>query len=197
MMADLTSFSMLVLGGTLITGMVLWQLRSSQRRGIGHASFLSQGTGLPSYRASLPQIGKELARARRSNRAVSVIVLRLNEHIANERAAADRESKHWFSRLDFLFLGHVIRDALREIDIATHDGANKQYVIVLPETSGLQAEELVSRLKNIIGENVASQFTIGVAAFPADGLAIEDLVRHAAQSTDRTRAKIAVKAVTG
>lgn len=154
-----------------------WKRRSSHQTNI----FL-QGTGLASFRDSLPQIIKEFARARRLDRPLSVIVILWDDLIPEGRGSANpKELKH-LMHWELLLCGNITRNALRDMDIASHDIVNRRFVIVLPECSNRQANELRNRLKALIGANIAEELRIGIATFPTDGLVIEDLIDHAVKS---------------
>jgi hypothetical protein len=172
--------------GFFISLMYLWQRNKKPSRYI-ESAFLDAAS-LPSFRNSIEHLNKELSRARRSHRPLSMIVI---EHHPTEsgsnssRQSDNSESLRIISRgrerdiTDFLLCGKVIREALRDIDITSYAAVNNQFIIVLPESTKSEAEDALRRIKGIIGMG-ADQMLAEVAEFPNDGLILDDLVAHAA-----------------
>ena len=112
-----------------------WQ----RRHNAPHAAAANVGS-LPSYRRSQDVMGAELARMRRYERSLSVIVLRHDESIARGHANGVRSNGHAIDApkthdpsLAFWEIGAVLRDVLRDSDVATTDMAKMQSVVLLPE----------------------------------------------------------------
>lgn len=166
-MVDHALFSLPLAGGIFffgIIGLLIWQRRQKRVK-----QLFPQPVSFPSYHDRLPQLEKELSRARRLKRPLSVVVIRIGTPFKDA-------STYDSSQTEFLLCGPVFGRALRDIDCATYDGTNKQYVIVLPETTKAQAIQPVKRLNNILGEKVVSRLVVGLSEFPSDGLCLEDLV---------------------
>lgn len=168
----MVDFSLPLVGGIFffgVIGFLIWQ-RRQERQG---KKLFPQPVSLPSYRDMLPQLQKELSRARRLQRPLSVVVIRI---ATSFRDASTYDNLNGLSQIEFLLFGPVFGRVLRDIDCATYDGTNQQYVIVLPETTKAQATQPVKRLNSILGEKVASRLVVGLSEFPSDGLCLGDLV---------------------
>jgi hypothetical protein len=154
----------------LAAGMIcygLWRLKRKKESQV--IQFIAQVAGIPSYRKSLPRLQTELARGRRFQRPLSVIVIRPKEMLP-------LVSVDGLNRVQFLLCGAMFRDALRQVDVATYDSIRNQFVIVLPESTKLQAAQAANRLTELIDKSTADQLKFGTVTFPDDGLSIEDLI---------------------
>ncbi len=149
---------------------------------------------IPTFRRSLPQLTNELTRVRRYNRPLSIIILRiesdqllldLKRSLASDSgngSASSYSNIIQTLQLVFSLVGSILRESLRESDIACYDVANNQYVIMLPECTRQQALMTVRRLKKLLFKRTAGHLMAGIAEFPADGLIIEDLVKRAMEN---------------
>ncbi len=139
------------------------------------------GTILP-YRSSLPQLASELARARRYQYPLTMLVLQLDiEQLMqkNRGLFSMKKTEPGFINLLLSFVGSLLRASLRDIDIVSFDLAKTQYVVLLPETTLAKAERPVSRLNEMSLKQTGVSLLVGMAEFPTDGLIIEDLVSSA------------------
>jgi hypothetical protein len=155
---------------------------------------------IPSYRAVHATFTSELDRVRRYDRALSILVLKLEDLrtaegsmglLGNNGAApdAERESLLRATRhVMFWNVGYALVDLLRETDLAACDVSNRRYVVLLPEAgeelANLAAQRIEQRIQEAIGVSVRK----GVAVYRSDGLTIGDLVRSATAKCDRTAA---------
>ena len=166
-----------LLGGLVAVGLLV----ARERRG-GAPAWEQLGTAaLPSYRSTLPRLGQELARMRRYERPLAVVVLRTGSNGADPRrdggngkgAALDT------STLAFCHAGAILRDVLRDTDLLACDLGHRRYVVVLPETNREQAEQAAMRLQTRLAATIPLPLTAGIAQFPDDGLIVEELVKNA------------------
>jgi hypothetical protein len=154
---------------------------------------------VPSYRATLPRLARELARMRRYERPLVVVVFRAGEAYAEAAAKnggrgnggslrRNGRSGHPYSEgssLAFWHAGAMLRDLVRDTDVVSCDFGSHQYVVVLPETNRQQAHQAAVRLQNLIRKVVQVPLRAGVAEFPSDGLIIEELVKGAAADCEK------------
>ncbi len=84
-------------------------------------------------------------------------------------------------QLVFSLVGSILKESLRESDIATYDVPSNQYVIMLPESNREQAMLTVTRLKKLLFKRTAGHLVTGVAEFPTDGLILQDLITRAVE----------------
>src|SRR2546426_1228410 len=153
---------------------LLWR----QRKTVGSinraVSLASQANGIPTYRRALPQLTRELARARRYQRPLAVVVMTV------ERNQPLNQEQSVVHHLLFPLVGKILQDALlRENDIVTYDATPNRYVLLLTESTKEQAMHSVERLKNALYQRTSSHLRAGITEFPSDGLTIEDLVSRA------------------
>lgn len=138
-------------------------------------SLISKFTAVSCYRKSLPRLQKEIARSRRLQRPMSIIVIR-------QKRIDTRFDADGLNHIEFLLSGASFSNALRDMDLIAYDSAHDQFVIVLPESSKAQALHAIARLTNLVGETMADRLHFGTVAFPDDGLTIEDLMAKAGVS---------------
>lgn len=162
-------------------GIALWLYH--RRRLLGHQSLslLIDALSIPHYRKALPGLNRELSRARRFQRPLTVLVIRPLPGVALPGSPSGNgvPTAKPLNQLDFLLTGTILRDSIREIDMLVYDGLQHQYIILLPETTREGARHTVNRLLEMGGDRVRGKTTIGIAEFPADGLIIEDLLQNA------------------
>ncbi|MFQ5636885.1 MAG: hypothetical protein ACE5IR_02685 [bacterium] len=151
------------------------------------------------FRRTLPQLANELARVRRYNRPLTLLVLKiesdqllldLKRSLVAETGNGSVSSYNNIMQtiqLVFSLVGSVLSESLRESDIATYDVANNQYIILLPESDMTQAKQTVRRLKKLLFKRTAGHLVAGIAHFPSDGFIIEDLVRRAVEKCSQKR----------
>ena len=127
-----------------------------------HAMLSPQINSLSSLRAAMPVIVKELDRSRRYQRTLSVVVLRLEDNNGSiyknghqlmpksqsRRFDVDMHFMHHV-QLGFLIMGSILRDSLRQCDLATYDSQHNQFILLLPETNLQQAQKVVLRLNRL------------------------------------------------
>jgi hypothetical protein len=195
-MSEVTVFSNLVigiLGGFLLIFIgFLWSRRRKLKKNMLTLASITEAAGIPPYRSSQPALRKEIARVRRYQHSLAVVVVCLRESTLNENGkltkavigdnGAGANTNHSLSQVEFLLCGNILRDALREVDLIAYDGANNQFVILLPESNKVEAERAVQRLNKIIGKRISSQLAYGISEFPDEGLIVEDLVEKAIEA---------------
>jgi GGDEF domain-containing protein len=198
-MAVSLSLSLVFLAGIafilLISSWLQYRTRAVGRQIINS---ILEAAAIPAYRQSLPQLRKELSRARRLQSPLAIVVIQLNsrEHkdATNEGSVDQSNQLHELQLLEFVLCGSTFRDALRETDIATYDGVKKQFVISLPESTKKDAIQSVKRLKDVVSKATADHLSVGIAEFPEDGLIIEDLINRA---TERLNPETAIAVLDG
>ena len=110
----------------------------------------------------------------------------------SEAEGSDPES--WFIRrfecAALLVLGWILRDATREIDSVSYASESHAYVVVLPETDAHGAKAAAQRLSDLFERRSSVPLNVGVAAFPSDGLTVEDLFHHASSALDHGKSSV-------
>jgi len=140
-------------------------------------------TGLWNARHFNKLFAGELERARRFHRPLAVIVadLDLLRNINNTYG-------HLAGDAVLARVGQIIREAVREYDIAARFGG-EEFCIALPETEPAEALDVADRLRQAIATAefeaptsptpIRATMSFGVADFPGDGATPDDLI-HAA-----------------
>jgi GGDEF domain-containing protein len=172
-----------LLGGVLAAGILV----ARERRGA--PAWEQLGTpALPSYRSTLPRLGQELARMRRYERPLAVVVLRTevngaDPHGGNGKGGSGVDA----GTLAFCHAGAILRDLLRDTDLLACDLGHRRYVVVLPETNREQAELAAVRLQNRLSAAIPLPLSAGISEFPTDGLIVEELVKKAVAACGQHR----------
>lgn len=158
-------------------------------------------SGFSSLHEARPRLMAELRRARRHERPLTLLTL-APEWVGRPEAARRRrqlaengtEARNGNGEgengmfpasslhSDLLFVGMLLRGALRETDLIALSVEDPGYAVLLPETAVSQSRAAAERLRRVICERMSLSLRIGAAAFPHDGLTIEDLIgnsRHA------------------
>ena len=140
-------------------------------------------TGLLNARQFVRLFGAELARAKRFNRPLSLIMSDLDllrninntyGHLAGDRVLAAT--------------GQAIRDTIRKYDVAARFGG-EEFIIMMPEAQQEEAEALADRLRRRIemtdipvkssATPIRATISLGVASFPGDATKANDLIHEA------------------
>ncbi len=161
-----------------------------------HSMLSPQINSLSSLRAAMPFIVKELDRSRRYQRTLSVVVLRLEDAngsiYKNGRKFMPKAQNGGFDvdmhfmhhvQLGFLIMGSILRDSLRQCDLATYDSHHNQFILLLPETNLQQAQKVVLRLNRLFFKRMLFQLQAGIAEFPEQGIVFDDLMSKAVQDS--------------
>ncbi|MEX1253296.1 MAG: hypothetical protein WEE64_03035 [Dehalococcoidia bacterium] len=120
--------------------------------------FYSRENGIVTYWYLAHRCEEECYRAQRYERPLSLLIVR-----------PAPETGGLAPRLQ---LAATLRTALRAADVAAYSGT--EYIILLPETSKEQAEELATRLRAEVPNTVT-----GLSAFPEDGADLATLTEVA------------------
>ncbi len=180
--------------GVAVLALLLFNRQKRKKAGlVGEHKLLNDGElgAVPTYSSTLKHLVNELARVRRYQRPLTIVVLRLESDklildlkrsLVAEQGNGSVESYNQVMQtiqLVFSLVGSILKESLRESDIATYDVRNNQYIMMLPESNREQAELTITRLKKLLFKRTAGHLVAGIAEFPSDGLIMEDLVKCA------------------
>lgn len=151
-------------------------------------STMLEAMSIPAYRNSLPLFIKEIARARRFNHPLTVAVIKPAAQPTPRNVLSLAPGLHAVkvargNLFPSMLLGPSVRDALRETDLISYDGARNYYVIILPESTKRQASQIIARITTIAEHAGVGSLHMGMAEFPADGLILEDLLSQAVSTS--------------
>jgi len=133
-------------------------------------------TGLGNYRRLVDVLDAEMERSGRTGRPFAVLLLDLD----GLKKINDRYG-HLVGSRALCRLGDMLRVYCRAIDTAARYGGD-EFAVILPETTAAAAELVASRIHNQLAtdsEQPPLSASIGVAAYPQDGVTIEALLRTA------------------
>lgn len=153
--------------------------------GSAEARLAAQAADIPSFRRSVPMVRAELRRCRRYEHPLAVLVLGVDPESVRRatRRLGDESADGWFPRrfelMSLLVLGWILRDTTRECDIVTYAADYHAYVVVMPETDADGARSAAERMADTFRRRSSLDLRMGGAAFPADGLTLEDLFERA------------------
>lgn len=124
-------------------------------------------------------VNAELFRARRFNRPVGFVLLKVSGVEELKSTGAERFSYQYVLQRSYLKarVGQLAESFLYHTDPIAWYGDD--LVICLPETNHEEAEELARKVYDLIRSQLNIRVPIGVAAFPDDGLIYSDLVAAA------------------
>ncbi len=126
-------------------------------------------------------ITKELARSRRYDSPLSLVVLRVrpedvkfNVHRSAEEILQGMMKRYTANRL----IRMLDRD-LRRSDLVIDQPRDDYVTVLLPETSKEGTEILVNRIREVAREQLGLDLSCGYSTFPRDALTFEDLLLRA------------------
>lgn len=135
-------------------------------------------TGLANHRYFKEVLAKELHRARRYNRQLSLLLMDI-DYFKN----INDFHGHQAGDCVLAELGKLLRTSIRKVDLAARYGG-EEFCIILPETGQKQAMEIAERIrrkvekKQFCGE-LELTVSIGVATFPQHALNLDQLIKAA------------------
>jgi hypothetical protein len=138
---------------------------------------------LPSLQTALPEFERELGRARRYERPLTILVLRpASESMArlgaNPPGPADARPR--LSSQAFTTIGSVLRSVVRETDVVAWDASDAGFVVAIPEADAKSATIVATRLPQAVHALTGVRMRAGIAVFPEHGLIFEMLLATAA-----------------
>jgi diguanylate cyclase (GGDEF)-like protein len=149
---------------------------------IRELTLIDDHTGLFNARHLYGALESEVARARRFGRTFSLVFLDLDRFkLVNDRHG------HQAGSAVLKEVGHVLKKALRAMDVPVRYGGD-EFVVLLPEADRGQAMAVAERLRRSIKESsfladrglsVRVTASFGIATYPDDGTTTEELLRLA------------------
>ena len=177
-----------------IWGIVIGLLRE-QRESIarlGWESLTDELTGLYNRRYLQAKLKEEKARADRYKRPLSILMADLDHFKVYNDTNGHQKGDELLAKI-----GALLRRRVREIDVVCRYGG-EEFLIVLPETDGPQAELVADRLRAAVadaklGSPSSMTISIGIATYPKDAPSPElaimeaDSALYQAKSAGRNR----------
>lgn len=141
----------------------------------------SNGDSFPDLARARSLLDAEITRARRYEHLVSIAILQLDGSSLALQSPVDGLEGAWAEtpRSRFALLGPVVRRALRESDIVSHDDGRDRFVLLLPQTNTDGAYTVARRMHRLVHEHAGLGARAGVATFPKHGLILDALLEAA------------------
>ena len=162
-----------------LTAMVLAAEATEHRHAEEHVRHLADSdplTGLANYRRLVEALDTEIKRYNRSLSPFAVLLLDM-DHLKK----INDTHGHLVGSRALIRLAEILRLHCREIDVAARYGGD-EFVIVLPEAGAEAALHVAQRISERLrndGQRPQISVSIGVAAYPADGTTLEELLAAA------------------
>jgi hypothetical protein len=142
---------------------------------------------LPTYHELKPLLDHEIRRARRYERPLSLLMLSPDRSAARSgtgSAQIEGTGPSIMQQLQFGYVGALLRDTLRETDLAGYLAEAQEFVAMLPEGSADDAARTAGRINDRLADRMAVRLRSGVAAYPDGGLTLDDLMDSARRNQD-------------
>jgi diguanylate cyclase (GGDEF)-like protein len=130
-------------------------------------------TGLHNFRLFREYLAQEILRSRRCGTPLSLVMA----DVDNFKSFNDRHG-HEFANTALAGLARVMREALRESDVAARYGG-EEFAFILPSTTKTAARVVAEQVRQAIERHTRLTASLGVATFPADASDAVELVRRA------------------
>jgi hypothetical protein len=143
---------------------------------------------VPTYRAAQPQLVVELRRARRYEYPLGVVMLSLAAPVRASGAKVNGSASSSHAEITpalYGLLGAFLRNTLRETDILTGVPEALAFATFLPSVDRRGAELALDRFRDGFLGCAGFDLRGGVAAFPGDGLTIENILECACDAWRR------------
>lgn len=148
-------------------------------------------THLWNRRALLQHLLREINRARRHQRALSLLIV----DIDNFKEINDRQG-HTAGDQALKQVGRALTEAVRSIDWVSRYGGD-EFVILLPETPREESFDVAERIRNTVKQKLGLTVSLGLSLFPIHGqdpaslIDAADKALYTAKSNGRNQTAIA------
>lgn len=130
-------------------------------------------------------IYREVKRARRYHRPLTVVALKINE--ADLQATLPQMVKNVQQAMmrEYVLAGiaRILNESLHDFDtIALKDN---NFILVLPEITGPEADQMAQKLEEAVKEKMKVKLQVGTANFPEEAMTFESLIEQALENAQR------------
>ncbi|MHB9035658.1 MAG: GGDEF domain-containing protein [Armatimonadota bacterium] len=146
--------------------------------------FTDPATGLANRRYLEMFLKNELSRSERADRPLSIAIFDLDD-FKNARDGTDNAAGE-----SLMAMGESLKSAIRDYDLVAAYSPTR-LVVVLPEASAPEAEEIASRLHRSVtsvrlrGKPIS--VSVGISTFPDHGSTVEDLINASHRALNQGR----------
>lgn len=144
---------------------------------------------VPSLEEAEPAFDREIRRARRHSRPLSLVTLRpLPESLLQARPAfAVRLERELVGRYVFGLIAQALLEGTKSHDLIARSADG--FTLLLPETNREQAEQMAARLSSLCSVVLGIEAHTIVAGFPDDELTMSGLLARAGSSPDAQQSR--------
>ena len=132
---------------------------------------------------------EEMIRSRRFSRPLSLIIVEPESDFS--KIAINnillQTQRSMMKRFAFIKLGELISSLLRRTDMIIEQIEKNRFVLLCPETSDLQLNILVDRIKKLTAERLSLPVKSGFSTFPNNSLTLEELLKEAETELKSTK----------
>jgi GGDEF domain-containing protein len=142
------------------------------------------GKSVNPFSISQGEMYREVQRARRHNRPLSLLALKVEDDISDvalERMLKEVQQE-MIDQLLAVRVAGVLNDELHDYDIIAQQ--NGHFLIMLPEVEKQVLPSIVTRLRHAVSERTGIEIRVGAATFPDKAVTFESLVEQALQSIE-------------
>ncbi len=128
---------------------------------------------------------REVKRARRYNRPLAVIALNVDESDINVALPQMvKKVQHAMMRQYVLAgIARILDNNIHDFETIALRGNN--FILVLPEITGEEADQIAQKLQGAVKENLKIQLQVGTANFPGEAMTFESLVEMALKNAQQ------------
>jgi len=144
-------------------------------------------TGLYDHDTVLTLLEKEIERARRHSKTISLLMLDLDDFkLVNDNFGHQKGDEV------LVRLADIIRETIRTMDVAGRYGG-EEFIVILPETDIISAIQSAERIRETIEDQFSQDMqltaSVGIACFPNDGDNVTTLVKAADEALYQAKAE--------
>lgn len=178
-----TQVSAIILTG-LLARQIHYRLQEFEE-GIANITFGHIGKLPKSFSEDQGTIYREVKRARRFHRPLAIVALKINE--TDIQAVLPKMIK---DVQQAMMRQYVLAGVARILNENRHDFdtialRDNNFILVLPEISGEEADQIAQKLADAVKERLKIKLQVGTANFPKEAMTFESLVELALENAQR------------
>jgi hypothetical protein len=159
-------------------------------KAVGHISIGHVGKSQESFSKGQVGMYRELRRARHYQRPLSLMAVSVEEgsiQIAMDRMVQETQQA-MMKQYVLSSVAGTLGDVLEDYNIIAQD--NSHFLILMPEVSREQMNDLVGGLRQLVSEQVGVALQIGTASFPSDAMTFDSLMEKAVKDMKENKSEL-------
>jgi GGDEF domain-containing protein len=122
------------------------------------------------------ELASELARARRYEHSLAIVVLSAQPVSMSTADSQDAKAGSKLPQMVALMTAMALRETLRHSDVVCYQAAENRFVLGLPESNADDAAQAMDRIRGHFLRRLSVKVDAGIAVFPRDALTLDELV---------------------